>query len=269
MGDSVMRFFDIRNPMSAYVFGFMQADGHHSAGTRRRGRVTIEIKASDVDVLRVMQQAIPWRTSITFRTRTTNFVEHAHSAVLTLYALEGRERLLELGLPIGRKSAAIAPPAEPFSHRDYLRGIYDGDGSVGFTVTGIPFLSLVTASPAIAEFVCAEILRVTGARRNPRPNKRDGVFNIMIASDPAAAFARWLYRDACIALTRKRAAAVAVASWTRPETMRARAACKRWTSEEDAVVMKMTVKEAAKRLGRTVGSVGARSWRLHQIVNAM
>jgi hypothetical protein len=35
MSDSVVRFFDLRNPASAYVFGFMQADGHHYAG---RGR---------------------------------------------------------------------------------------------------------------------------------------------------------------------------------------------------------------------------------------
>ena len=133
----------------------------------------------------------------------------------------------------------------------------------------MPFLSLVTASPAIAEFVCAEILRVTGANRNPGPNKRDGVFNVMIASDPAAAFARWLYDDACIALPRKHAAAFAVASWKRPARMRARSAPKRWTPEEDAVVMQMTQKDAAERLGRTVRSVNMRSWRLHQIVNAI
>jgi hypothetical protein len=172
MSDSVMRSFDLRNPASAYAFGFMQADGHHYAGRGRKGTVTIEIKAQDAAVLRAMQQAIPWRTSIRFRTRTTNFADCAHTAVLTMCALEGRERLLELGLPTGRKSATVAPPAEPFSHCDYLRGLYDGDGSVGFAVNGMPFLSLVTASPAIAEFTCAEILRVTGAPEPPAEQAR-------------------------------------------------------------------------------------------------
>jgi len=106
--------------------------------------------------------------------------------------LAGRTRLLELGLPVGRKSAIIAPPAEPFSHSDYLRGIIDADGSVGFTAKGWPFISLVTASPAIATFTCAEILRVTGTMRTTRPNARDGVMNIMIATDSAVEFARWL-----------------------------------------------------------------------------
>ena len=86
-------------------------------------------------------------------------------------------------------------------------------------------MGLVTASPAIAaDYACAEILRITGARRTSKPNKRDGVVNLMVASDPAAALARWLYKDARIALERKHAAALAVASWTRPHGMRARSA---------------------------------------------
>lgn len=112
-------------------------------------------------------------------------------------------RLLELGLPRGKKSAVIAPPAEPFSHGDYLRGLLDADGSVGSAASGFPFLSIVTASMSIAGFVRDEILRTTGVQRTVRPNKRDGVVNLMIASDPAAVFARWLHQDACIALARK------------------------------------------------------------------
>ena len=41
-----------------------------------------------------------------------------------------------------------------------------------------------TASPLVAAFGCAEILRVTGVRRTANPNKRDGLVNLMIASDP-------------------------------------------------------------------------------------
>jgi hypothetical protein len=167
--------FDLRDPASAYVFGFMQADGHHRAGPGRKGSITVEIKAQDADLLRAMQAALPWPTSVSFRTRSTNFKQSAEYATLTLCGLAGRTRLLELGLPCGRKSAIIAPPPEPFSHRDYLRGLFDADGSVGFTGTGLPFLSIVTASPAIAGFTCQEMLRVTGARRSARPNKRDGV----------------------------------------------------------------------------------------------
>jgi hypothetical protein len=254
--------FDLRDPASAYVFGFMQADGHHHCLSRNRGSISVEIKAQDADLLRAMQKVLPWPTSLSFRTRNTNFKESADSATLRLFALAGRMRLLELGLPCGRKSAIIAPPAEPFSHRDYLRGLFDADGSVGFTGKGLPFLSIVTASSAIAEFTCEEILRVTGARRSARPNTRDGAMNIMVASDPAAALARWLYQDACIALARKQAAGLAVAAWERPAGMRARSTPKPWTPAEDAAVLRMPVWEAAQELGRTIKSVTIRRWRL-------
>jgi len=256
--------FDLADPASAYVFGFLQADGTHTAGPGRKGRVSVEIKADDVQLLRDMQQVLPWRSSITFRTRTTNFSSSAcRHAVLNMCMLEGRTRLLELGLPVGRKSAIIAPPAEPFSHSDYLRGIIDADGSVGFTARGWPFISLVTASPAIATFTCAEILRVTGTVRTTRPNARDGVMNIMIATDSAVEFARWLYEDACIAMERKREAALAVAGWERPAAMRVRGNYRRWTPAEDAVVLRMSIKDAAEALGRTKQSVNLRRWRLN------
>lgn len=198
--------FDLRNPACAYVFGFMQADGHHYAGTGRKGRVMVEIKATDVAVLRA--------------------------------------------------------PSVAFSHRDYLRGIWDADGSVGFTGTGMPFLSVVTASPELANFVCSEIKRVTGASRTAKPNRRDGVMNLMLGNDPAAEFARWLYADAAIALDRKRDAALAVAAWTRPESMRARSSHRRWTDAEDAVVLRIPVREAAILLNRSESSVNIRRWRL-------
>jgi hypothetical protein len=182
---------------------------------------------------------------------------------LYMCMLEGRTRLLELGLPVGRKSAIIAPPAEPFSHSDYLRGIIDADGSVGFTARGWPFISLVTVSPAIAIFTCAEILRVKGTVRTTRPNTRDGVMNILIATDPAVEFARWLYEGACIAMERKREAARAVTGWERPASMRARSNQRRWTPAEDAVVLSMSLKDAAKILGRTKQSVSMRRWRLN------
>src|SRR6185437_10666143 len=173
--------FDLADPANAYVFGFLQADGTHYAGKGRKGRVSVEIKACDVQLLRDMQQVLPWRSSITFRTRTTNFSPSAcRHAVLNMCLLEGRTRLLELGLPVGRKSTIIAPPAEPFSHSDYLRGLIDADGSVGFTARGWPFISLVTASPAIARFTCEEILRVKGTVHTTRPNARDAVMSIMI-----------------------------------------------------------------------------------------
>ncbi|WP_308402299.1 hypothetical protein [Streptomyces telluris] len=139
-----MTFMDLEGPRYAYMFGFLQADGHLQAGTGQKGRLTVEISHRDIGILRAFQQLCPYNSTITERTRATNFSASHHSAIWTLCALEARDRLVELGIPYGKKSTRITPPPVPFSRRDYLRGIIDADGAVGFTSQGLPFVSLAT-----------------------------------------------------------------------------------------------------------------------------
>lgn len=259
-----MPHIDLTRDDHAYFFGFFQTDGHLAAGTRNRGRASIELSAKDVELLHAFRRLFTEvHSSITTRTRATNFAASSASATWRVYAHSFRSELVALGVPTGRKSSTVAPPTVPFDARGYLRGIIDGDGSVGFTRTGSPFISLVSASQALAEFFCAQVLAVTGAIRVAKPNARDGVYAPMIASDPAAALAAWLYPDDCIALPRKLAAARDVARWERPAGMRARPESKRrWTPEEDAIALSMPIREAAARLGRSERSVNMRRWRL-------
>jgi hypothetical protein len=254
---------DLARPDHAYFFGFLQTDGHHSEGSRQRGRISVEVSAVDVAVLHAFRTLVsPLYSRVTYRDRVTNFGPNS-SATWTVCDLEFRRELLALGLPTGRKSDTVAPPAVPFSDRDYLRGLIDGDGSVGFTGAGRPFVSFVTRSAALAGFFCEQVESITGAHRTPRRNTRDSIYGLMVASDPAAQLAAWLYPPECLALERKRAAAIRVASWVRPAAMRARPVSKRpWTSDEDDVVRRMTIREAAKQLGRSERSVNMRRWRL-------
>jgi hypothetical protein len=175
---------------------------------------------------------------VSYRERVTNFGAH-RSATWTVCDLAFRRELAELGLPAGRKALTIAPPSSPYSARDYLRGLIDGDGSVGFTGKGRPFLSFTSASRALPDYFCAQTLGVAGAYRSVTQNVRDGVYNPMVTGEPAAVLAAWLYGDVCLALDRKREAAALVASWTRPTGMRARpsAGARRWTAEEDTDVL--------------------------------
>ncbi|BCJ29343.1 LAGLIDADG family homing endonuclease [Actinocatenispora sera] len=255
-------FFDLTNPDHAYFFGFVQTDGSLYAGKGQKGKLSIELQAHDVDMLKRFQRLLPFNSSIIFRTRDTNFAVGYRSAVWTLSSLTARQELVSLGLIAGRKSTASRPPDGSFSHNDYLRGLIDGDGSVGTTARGYPFVSFTTASDDLAAFFCAEIKRITGAMRSARANARDGVYNLMVMSDPAAELAATLYPEDCLALPRKAAAARSIATWTRPAGMRRRSSPRRWTPEEDDVVLALSTSEAAERLGRTKQSVNLRRWRL-------
>jgi hypothetical protein len=260
-----MPHLDLMRPEHAYFFGFAQTDGSHYAGTGQRGRLTIELSQRDEAVLHSFAALFDVYSRVSWRERTTNFGAH-RSATWTVCDLEFRRELVELGLPTGPKSTTVAPPTVAFSTRDYLRGLIDGDGSVSFTSTGKPFISFVTASQPLVEFFCAQALIVARAHRTASRNKRDGVFNVMVAGEPAALLAAWLYPYGCLALDRKRASAALVAAWTRPAGMRARpkAGARRWTAVEDADVFVGSIREAAARLRRSESSVNTRRFRLRK-----
>lgn len=258
-------FFDLAKPHHAYMFGFLQTDANHYQGKGQKGRISIEISARDRPILDAFKAIVPWNSTITTRTRSTNFAAHYQSATWRLCSLDARRELLSLGLLTGKKSREIAPPTVEFSRIDYFRGLIDGDGSIGFTAAGHPFVGLVTASDAIAEFFCAEVRSVAGAIRTAKRNTRDKVFNLMVANDPAKTLAGALYYDNCLALPRKLASAHQIATWVRPSGMRARPTKRRtWTHDEDQVVLRMSVVEAAKLLDRTESSVNTRRFRLRR-----
>ncbi|GCD98927.1 hypothetical protein EHYA_06639 [Embleya hyalina] len=257
-----MHFMDLRRPEYSHMFGFLQADGHLSAGTGQRGRLRLEVSARDRELLERFQRLCPYPSSIRERTRATNFsAEHA-SSIWTLCALEARNTLHALGMPYGRKSTLIGPPTGDHVARDYLRGLVDADGAIGVTAKGFPFLSLTTSSAAVSDYFCQFGLAVGGALRRPGRNARDGVFNILYTNDPAVAIARELYYEGSPALARKAAKAEIVRAWERPAGMRARSAPRRWTEVDDAVVRAHPADTAAVLLGRTVASCTMRRWRL-------
>jgi hypothetical protein len=257
------RFMDLTVPEYAYMFGFLQADGHLAKGTGQKGALTVELGLRDAAILRAFAALTPYQSSITERTRSTNFAATHTSATWRLYALEARTKLNALGLPYGRKSGMIAPPRVEFSRHDYVRGLIDGDGSVGLTGTGRPFLGLTTASTAIAAYVCDFGAETTGVERTVRRNARDGMYNQLWTNEAAQRLAAALYYPDCLALDRKRTAARSVTAWVRPVGMRAAYAPRRWSPDEDRVLLNIkSPTAAAEALGRTTQSCNLRLWRL-------
>jgi hypothetical protein len=254
---------DLTVPEYAYMFGFLQADGHLAQGVGQKGRLTVEINARDIELLRQFQKLTPYYSSVSERTRSTNFAELHRSATWSLCSLEARTLINDLGLPYGRKSKTITPPRGEFSPRDYLRGIIDADGSVGFTSKGLPFISLTTASTAIGTYLCSYAAKITGIERTIKRNARDDIYNILYWTEAAQALSDHLYYPHCLSLGRKRAAAHSLAAWVRPADMRIAPDRRRWAAWEDRVLLRLDNEAAAsKELGRTEQSCSMRLWRL-------
>jgi hypothetical protein len=258
-------FDDLERPDVAYAVGLLQTDGTHSGSLDGKGRVSLELAVRDEAILTKISLLLPCYSSIGRRTRTTNFAEEYESAILRFYDQATRRSAAAAGIPVGKKTDLIAPPAGPLAAPDYLRGLLDGDGSVGFTRKAEPFVGIVTASPAIAAFFCDVVRDVCGVVRTARPNTRDGVYNILVLNRAAARLANWVwYSPDVLGLDRKKVAALKVASWqpaaekvSRYDVLR-----KPWTTADDLIVLARGQSEAARILGRTISSVSTRKWRL-------
>ncbi|MFI2203907.1 LAGLIDADG family homing endonuclease [Streptomyces sp. NPDC020192] len=254
---------DLTVPEYAYMFGFLQADGHLSQQSRQRGRLAVEISAQDIDLLREFQKLTPYNSSITERTRSTNFAETHNAAVWSLCSLEARTRINELGLPYGRKSKTIGPPDVEFSRRDYLRGLIDADGSVGFTSKGFPFVSLTTASDAIASCLRDYARDVSGAERILKRNARDDIYNIFYTGKAAQALTSRLYYPDGLSLGRKQAVADRITNWVRPPAKKPGPERIEWTSDKDRILLSApTIDDACAELGHSQNACRARLTKL-------
>ncbi|MFD6435502.1 hypothetical protein [Streptomyces venezuelae] len=260
---SAPQFMDLSVPEYAYMFGFLQADGHLSQQSRDRGRLAVEISARGIHILHEFQRLTPYNSSIRERTRSTNFAETHTSAIWTLHCLEARTKLNELGLPYGRKSKTITPPRVEFSRRDYLRGVIDADGAVGYTGQGLPFISLTTASTAVGVYLCRYARQLVGVERLIKRNARDGIYNILYTKKTAMGLAMDLYYPGCLALERKRTAADSLAAWVRPAGMKIKPPRIRWTREMDKVLLAApTLAHAAAELNHSQSACQVRRWKL-------
>ncbi|MFJ9661947.1 LAGLIDADG family homing endonuclease [Streptomyces griseoflavus] len=257
------RFMDLEDPDYAYMFGFLQADGHLHQGPGQKGRLSVEINARDVHILHDFQRLTPYHSSIRERVRTTNFTEQHRSAIWSVCSLEARTTVNELGIPYGKKSLLIRPPRVDFRHRDYIRGIIDADGSLGWTAEGFPYFSLTSASTDLATYMAHFAKEITGAERTPRRNTRDQVYVLTYFKEQAQRLAEHLYYPGSLSLDHKRANAASIQGWTRPDDMRIAPPRRRWTPEDDRELLRLGDPTAAAAvLGRTRQSCLMRLWRL-------
>lgn len=252
----------LENPFYAYLFGFAQTDGHLYETTRNRGRLRIELGKRDEKLLREFQKRLPFKSTISERVRNTNFSKQYISVNWSVYDKRFRDWLVECGFQSGKKSKIISMPIGKYSKVDYFRGLVDGDGSLGLTAQGFPFLSLVTSSQIIAKEYLIFLQSITGKKKTSKPNERDNVQNIVVYKEDAQKVVNQLYYKNSLALERKFQKAKEVLSWKRPKTMRRVKNRKLWTIDEDKFILSNSIESAMKKLDRSRNSIEMRLWRL-------
>ncbi len=248
----------------SYLIGLLQTDGNLYETGQNKGKLTIEINIKDKDIIYKIAELIPVHYHIRERTRQTNYASE-HSICLTVSNWAFRNLVKEWGLPAGRKSLLIKPPLHvpQLSIKDYIRGLIDGDGAVGFMKNGAPYVSLATQSDPIKEFITNYISEITGKiKKETNRNKRDNIYNIMIIRNDARIFCEEIYPKDCLSLNRKYKKAQEIKNWIRPSNMRICRQKRNWNVIEDDYIQNHTIEESMTHLNRTKRSVQMRLWRL-------
>lgn len=244
-----------------YFCGLVISDGHMRRNTRNRGSVSLELKDTDVALLEKLRREITVNSTLRERTRQSNFSDSFTSKILSVFTKEFRDYLEDLGVPYGKKTD-VRVPLWARTNVNFWRGMVDGDGSIGMTGNGSPFVSFVTKSEDVATHYAFLIAKKTGRNVKIRRNKRDSIFNVCVYNEDAQKLVQWLGYSSDLSLTRKREKALEILTWKRPKGMRKASRHKLWTSEHDAYILSHSIQESVEKLGRTKQSISMRLWRI-------
>ena len=251
------------NETYSYIYGLIITDGSIYLTTRNRGRIQIELKYNDKDILEKIQKIIP-NCHMTERYRNTNFKQNSHTVILSNYQKQFRDNLINYGIPTNLKSINARPPIVPYDTTAFWRGVIDGNGSLGFTKQGIPYVSLVTKSETIKTKYCQWLYQHFNIIKHINPNTRDHVYNITITREDAMRVSYSLYKNSNLHLNRKYNAAQQIQQWKRSKPTHPR---QMWTVYELNFIQTHSVQESIQTLHRTEQSIRMKLWRLSKVTH--
>lgn len=250
----------------SYIIGLLQFDGSHTEQDRNRGKIQLEVSIRDIDILHKIEKQISVYLEnifITKRTRDTNFKEGVTTATLSIYDLDFRTCMKNYISP-GLKKNRFNPNIQEswFNSIDYLRGIYDADGSLGITANNKPFLSLCVVSENVKDYILIKMFNILGITKSINRNTRDNVYNIVLYNEDAITFTKYLYKDSSIHIDRKYLKYKEMLTWVRSVPKATKR--KSWDIDQDKIVLSTdyTLEEKMELLDRTKSSIKNRLFRL-------
>lgn len=258
---------EINNNIS-YLIGLFQTDGSISLSQRNRGKASIELDINDSNIIYEISDLIPYNYTIFNRKRNIklkNKVYESETIGIRCTEIGFRNFLINSGVPSGKKSDIIEPPLhlENLSITDYVRGLYDGDGSLGFIKTGQPYVSFTTASDKCVNFLNSFLSELTNKPlKIISRNKRDDIYNIVIKNEEAQLFCKEIYYDNCLSINRKYKKSLEIQKWIRPDNIKKKLPQKFWKPFEDDYIQNHTMDESINYLNRSKKSIQIRLIRL-------
>ena len=260
--------FVIDNEVKAYFIGFIQTDG-----SMARKYVQSEINERDSSIFKQFQKEFGGRISC--RTKFCKFpkkdkIYESHLSRWRLGSVAFVEDLNKLGMSLGTKHKKVIPIKMPKKlERHYIRGLIDGDGSLGFSSGQLPFVGFTTASTMMRDYISDVVLRFN-IQSKPNRNQRDEIYNLRLVNENAVKFVIFLYVNSSIYLPRKKAIAKKIVKWTRPPKAKYGKA-HRWTQKEIDIVKTMECNIASiissNKIKRSNEAIMAKCYQIRRMIN--
>lgn len=187
-------FFEKWNKENAYIFGFILADGHIHYGNKNY--LQFELASYDKDILEKIKSILQYEGPISYSKRNTCKLQINNKKIIS--------DIIDLGMPSKDKTFnSVFPKSLPKKYiPDFIRGVFDGDGSIVYSNKRLYFQILGTKDllKGIKDNLPIATNNISIYDRN-----RNGtnVFCLQVKNKKTLDIFDWLYKDASIYLDRK------------------------------------------------------------------
>lgn len=198
-------YFEKWSPNMAYLLGFIFADGSIVKGSYKgySDALKFGVKIRDIDILEKIKQELALKYKI-------SLIEKTDAAHLNITSQEVVDDLKSLGIDYRKsfqeKMRGHFPNIPQEYIRDFIRGVFDGDGSISFNEKCYPTIN-IAGQKEIIDFIRNHFLSKFDIYSKIGRGKKDGryynLFYITYRCNSAKILINYLYNNASLYLERK------------------------------------------------------------------
>ena len=197
-------FDEIDTQNKAYILGLLYADGNNNLN---HNCITLSLQECDKEILDRIKTELEYEGKIRFNPLQEKNINHKNQYILAINDEYMSNKLNELGLVPAKSLVAEFPEYLNMSLiRHFIRGYFDGDGSVGFDdKLNRAHVSIVGTYDVISNMKnILTSMRCPCSIAHPKQSKDNNTYCLTLCGNKCSInFLDWIYEDADMKLQRK------------------------------------------------------------------
>lgn len=203
-------YFDkIDTPNKAYILGLLFADGNNSL---EKSTIRISLKESDKDILERMRKEFKLEKPLRYQDNSNdnhNGYISKNAWILDCFSSHMCKTLNQIGMKPNKSLILEFPQIEEHLYSHFVRGYYDGNGSVYRTIKS-PNNHHITTTITSTEMFCNSLAEICTKKLDIYcpiydASNHNGITKVFTLSgrNKSKKFLDWIYQDADMYLARK------------------------------------------------------------------